>query len=267
MNLWRVAIDEDSGRVPGLPEQVTTPSAHTSHLGFSRDGRRLAYVNRVEIGNIYRVDFDPTRETIAGSPVPVTHGSWLALGPDVSPDGQWVAFSTWRKPEEVFVCRVDGSGLRQLTDDDSFDCFPLWSPDGKRLAFRSNRSGTNQIWTMAPDGSDLRQLTRLQDPGAVRYMAWSPDGAHLAFSGDRATMILEIGKPWDERSLERLPPLESPNVWFQPGRGRRTGVAWLGASRQAQAASASPSIRSIRAATSTSPTSVRSPAGLAMAGA
>ena len=214
MNLWRVRIDESSGRVMDAPEQVTIPSAYTSYFSFARDGRRLAYVNQSETGNIYRVDFDPVRESVTGQPVAVTHDSWLALGPHVSPDGQWLAFSTWKKPFDLFVSRADGSALRQLTDDEHRDNFPRWSPDGKRLAFMSNRSGTTQIWTIAPDGSGLRQLTYLRGPGWVPYPVWSPDGARLAFSGDRSTVIMEVAKPWDERSLELLPMMAPTEVWF-----------------------------------------------------
>jgi dipeptidyl aminopeptidase/acylaminoacyl peptidase len=161
------------------------------------------------------VEFDPVRETVVGPPAPVTHGSWRALFPDVSPDGEWLAFYTWRKPEDLFVSQVDGSGLRQLTDDEYRDRYPRWSPDGKRLAFYSNRSGVYQIWTIAPDGSGLQQLTHIADGGPVSFPVWSPDGARLAFSGAHPPRIMEIGKPWDERSLESLPPLGSPETFFQ----------------------------------------------------
>ncbi|MEK7755244.1 MAG: hypothetical protein AAB654_25195, partial [Acidobacteriota bacterium] len=160
-------------------------------------------------------DFDPVRETAAGPPAPVTQGSWRALFPDVSPDGQWLAFKTLSKPEDLFVSRVDGSGLRQLTDDAHRDRAPRWSPDGKRLAFHSNRSGAYQIWTIASDGSGLRQLTRLTWGPLVSHPAWSPDGARLAFFVEgRPPMIREIVRPWDERSLESLPLPESPNTSF-----------------------------------------------------
>ncbi len=237
MNLWRVPLDESSGRLLGPPEQVTMPSANTLHFSLARDARRLAYVNQVETGNIYRVEFDPVRETAVGPPTAVTHDSWRALQPDVSPDGQWVAFNTWRKPEDLYVSRVDGSGLRQLTDDEHRDRAPRWSPDGKRLAFYSNRSGAYQIWTTAPDGSGLQQLTRLAG-GSAFYPVWSPDGARLAFNGaDRPPRIMEIGKPWDERSLESLPPMGSPEAflhafsWSPDGRrlaGSRRSAAGYG---------------------------------------
>jgi Tol biopolymer transport system component len=217
MNLWRVAVDGDSGRVEDPPEQVTTPSADTLHFSLARDGRSLAYVNQVRTGNIYRVDFDPASEKVLGPPSPVTRGSWRALCPDVSPDGQWVAFTTWTKPENLFVCRVDGSDLRQLTDDEHWDLFPRWSPDGQRLAFMSNRGGVFQIWTIAPDGRSLQQLTHMKG-GSVYNSVWSPDGERLAFIASRgengAIAIMETGRPWAERPLEILPSPEPPEEQF-----------------------------------------------------
>jgi Tol biopolymer transport system component len=146
-----------------------------------------------------------------------------------------MAFNTWSKPEDVCVICVDGSGLRQLTDDEHRDRFPRWSPDGKQLTFYSNRSGDYQIWTIAPDGSSLQQLTRFADGARVLQPVWSPEGARLAIVfADRPPRIMQAAKPWDESSLESLPLLESPETlpsvfsWSPDGRRlaghRRLGV-------------------------------------------
>ena len=226
MNLWMAPIDEDSGLVEGSPEQVTTPSPYTIHLSLARDGRRLAYVSQAQMGNIHKADFDPDRETVRGIPAPVTRGS-MVMGPDVSPDGQWLAFSSRMNVEDLFVSRVDGSGLRQLTDDQYRDRGPRWSPDGKRLAFHSNRGG-GQIWTMAADGGGLQRLTHFTNAAPLQPV-WSPDGQRLAITflataAERPPKILVLGKPWGESSLESLPSLGSPgeslslNSWSPDGR-------------------------------------------------
>ena len=77
--------------------------------------------------------------------------------------------------------KKDGTGQRNLTQDAYKDIDPQWSPDGKRIAFYSDRSGVYQIWTIRPDGSGLQQLTFAPDPGVV-YPVWSPDGTRLAYS-------------------------------------------------------------------------------------
>ena len=85
----------------------------------------------------------------------------------------------------IFAVNADGSGLTTLFDvAGAYDSAPAWSPDGRRIAFESdanvagaNPEGDMEIWTMAADGSQRRQLTRnaLHDEGP----AWSPDGGRL----------------------------------------------------------------------------------------
>ena len=159
MNLWRVRIDEPSGQVLGQPEPLTTPSPDSAHFSLSQSGRQLAYVQQVITASIQKVGFDPSSEKVQGQPVWIAPASRQLARPQVSPDGEWVPFSSAKKWEEIFVVRADGTGLPQLTDDPYKDRGPCWSPDGKQIAFFSNRSGIYQIWTTKPDGSGLQQVT------------------------------------------------------------------------------------------------------------
>jgi Tol biopolymer transport system component len=78
---------------------------------------------------------------------------------------------------------ADGTGTVQLTDNDAFDFGPIWSPDGRRIAFVSNRDGADDVYTMNPDGSGVRRLTTNAYVNVVT--AWSPDGRQIAFSSYR----------------------------------------------------------------------------------
>ncbi|CAN5578775.1 hypothetical protein BH20ACI3_BH20ACI3_39560 [soil metagenome] len=222
MNLWRVPVEEQTGRVLGPPEPVTTPSPYSQHLSFSGDGRRIAYVQMITRMNLQQVGFDPERETVVGQPVPVTQGSRRATHPDLSPDGEWLAFdSQGEKQEDIFVIRRDGTGLRQLTDDIHLDRTPRWSPDGKRIAFFSNRGGKMEIWTVNPDGGRLQQLTYSSAP--VIRPVWSPDGTRLAYEAQRQPFIMEVGKLWNEQTPQALPPTSDSNgcivrSWSPDGR-------------------------------------------------
>ena len=81
------------------------------------------------------------------------------------------------------MMRADGTDIRQLTDSPGEDWNPAWSPDGKSLAFASNRSGTWNLFMMRADGTDIRQLT--DSPGTDLEPVWSPDGKKLAFTSNR----------------------------------------------------------------------------------
>ncbi len=78
---------------------------------------------------------------------------------------------------------ADGGNVRRLTHHPKLDCWPVWSPDGKRIAFTSNRDGNYEIYVMDADGSNPRNLTR--HPAADHHAAWSPDGSRLAFISNR----------------------------------------------------------------------------------
>jgi Tol biopolymer transport system component len=194
MNVWRVPMDQESGEVLGPAEALTTPSAYSGYISFSRDGRQFMYLHSTQTSNIHRVGFNPIREAIIGSPLPVTQGSRFFTAPSPSPDGQRIAFGSPGKQEDLFLIRADGTGLRNLTDDLYRDRLPRWSPDGKQILFYSNRSGEYQAWTIQPDGSGLRQLTF--ESGAVLESVWSPDGARIAyFLVNQGCRILDLARP------------------------------------------------------------------------
>jgi TolB protein len=77
----------------------------------------------------------------------------------------------------------DGTDWQQITFDLSDELHPVWSPDGARLAFVSDRDGDWEIYVINVNGTGLRQLTHNDDWDS--YPDWSPDGAQLAFTSRR----------------------------------------------------------------------------------
>ncbi|MGI8783790.1 MAG: protein kinase domain-containing protein [Acidobacteriota bacterium] len=197
MNLWRVRIDDQSGKTLAAPEPVTTGvAAWSQHASISRDGKQIAYAALVTRSNLQRVSFDPSTGTVKGKPTAITAGTRVVVAPDPSPDDQWLAFYSQGKQEDLLIIRTDGTGQFQLTDDPHRNRVPRWSPDGKRLVFYSDRSGAYQAWAINPDGSGLQQLTH--DPKLdLTDMTWSPDGSRLACLDSRMgrSLTLDLGKP------------------------------------------------------------------------
>jgi len=108
--------------------------------------------------------------------------------PQLSPDGRQLAFTVQtidvpgnRKPKQIWVVDTNGGAPRQITQDANNER-ARWSPDGRRLAFVSDRGGSSQLWLMDPDGGNPKQVTTLStEAGGVVF---SPDGKNLLFTSE-----------------------------------------------------------------------------------
>jgi eukaryotic-like serine/threonine-protein kinase len=214
-NIWRIAIDENTGVTSGVPEAVTAMGATTSvlQLSFSRDGR-MAYSAQTEIRNLRSVSFSPAQGTI-GTPVSITQGSMQMWFPDPSPDGEWLTAYSMGQQRHIFVMRTDGTEQRDLTPGDYRYAWPRWSPDGQRIVFSSRRTGDYELWIVNRDGSGLRQLT--QSSGG-HYSPWSADGSMIAYSTHAPRndcVVINPGKAWSDQKLLYLSPLSDASLSFE----------------------------------------------------
>jgi Tol biopolymer transport system component len=209
MNLWRIGIDEATGRVSGGAEPLTTPAAWSGQISLARDGRHIAYATRDQRSNLFRVDFDPLRGVLVGVPKPVLAGSRVVFSLSLSPDGEWIAFTNEGVQENLFIVRADGSEYRQLTDDPRRNRVPAWSPDGTRIAFVSDRGGRYEIWVIRPDGSGLERLVASSHDQSIGP-AWSPDARSLSVIKVGTlprSSIVQVGRPLEDPTTRRLPPI------------------------------------------------------------
>lgn len=113
-------------------------------------------------GELYDVEID------------VRTGTWMNL--DVSPDGEEILFDLLG---DIYRLPIAGGEAEALTQGLPWDMQPRFSPDGKSIAFTSDRAGGDNIWVMQRDGSEPRQVTK-EDFRLLNNAAWSPDGQWLA---------------------------------------------------------------------------------------
>jgi Tol biopolymer transport system component len=129
-----------------------------------RDGETAVFIASVGRGDGKAAVF--VAKIGSGRQRRITPWEKLADKLDCSPDGSRVGFSTTFGPPRsanVYTVGIDGKGMRQLTHatggtiNDGFDS---WSPDGKKIAFVSNKTGTYEIYSMNVDGTGVTQITR-----------------------------------------------------------------------------------------------------------
>lgn len=104
--------------------------------------------------------------------------------PDLSPDGSRIVFDGQMPGDandDIFVMNSDGSGLRRLTSDSGNNDYPAWSPDGRQIAFVSDRTGVEQVFVMRADGTRPAQLT-FAPVAHDEVPDWRPDGRQIAYA-------------------------------------------------------------------------------------
>jgi imidazolonepropionase-like amidohydrolase/Tol biopolymer transport system component len=104
----------------------------------------------------------------------VRSGTWMSL--DVSPDGQHIAFDLLG---DLYELPIAGGEARALTTGMAWDIQPRYSPDGKQIAFTSDRAGGDNLWVMASDGSSPRQVTK-ESFRLLNNPTWHPSGRYVA---------------------------------------------------------------------------------------
>jgi imidazolonepropionase-like amidohydrolase/Tol biopolymer transport system component len=131
----------------------------------------------------WNVDAPPYPMTVEAT-IDTDEGTWISL--DVSPDGKEIAFDLLG---DIYAIPIGGGEARALTSGVSWDMQPRYSPDGRRIAFTSDRSGGDNVWVMDRDGSHPTQVTK-EDFRLPNSAAWTPDGDFLAvrkhFTGTRS---------------------------------------------------------------------------------
>jgi imidazolonepropionase-like amidohydrolase/Tol biopolymer transport system component len=121
----------------------------------------------------------------------VDEGTWMSL--DVSPDGKEIVFDLLG---DLYTMPIEGGQAKSLTSGIAWDMQPRYSPDGKWIAFTSDRSGGDNIWIVGRDGKNPQQVTK-ESFRLPNSPAWTPDSQYIAarkhFTGTRS---LGAGEIW-----------------------------------------------------------------------
>ena len=251
---YLVLIDSDGEN----PQRIETGGRNVFSPAFSPDASRIAYTIQDETGYFSLVELNlitGSRRTVASGRLiqtptwtpdgrlayaegiggttrivvegdaPLTEGRIQSLNPSFSPDGESLAYEADPANEQqVYVRRVAGGPARRISiyhpREDTNAAGPDWSPNGDRIAYSALSDRRWQIFTVNPDGTDRRMLTRR---GESEDPSWAPDGRHLVFSSldsqGSTVWILDVftgrSRPLTAGRLDGLPDWSPP---IPPGR-------------------------------------------------
>jgi Tol biopolymer transport system component len=170
--------------------RLTTDPGEDFNGVWSPDGRRVAFFSTRDnpLGDIYTMNADGTG--IAR----LTNSAGSSRQPSWSKDGKQIVFTSTRAAAnpavynandyEIYVMNADGTGIKRITNNTFTDWSPVWSPDGKQIAFASNRDNYfgSDVFTMSVDGSLVTRLTNSQPSVHAGGPAWDPHGHAIVFS-------------------------------------------------------------------------------------
>jgi dipeptidyl aminopeptidase/acylaminoacyl peptidase len=136
-----------------------------------------------------------------------------------SPDGARVAFVVAEPPKgerrarHIWIYQKESGAVRQFTFSAKDETSPRWSPDGKQVAFLSNRDEQQQIYVMRADGGEATAVTK--GKRSVRSFAWSPDSKQIAFLAPNAKSEAEEKKDKDKDDARIVDKDDKqPRLWL-----------------------------------------------------
>ncbi len=196
----------------GEPHRVTNDLINYSGLSFAKDTGKLVTTQSTKVSRLWLVDDDAEQATQTAS-VGIDYFS-EKLGLNWLPDGRLIYGSRASGNADIWLMNPDGSNQQQLTVETTVEGQPTVSPDGRYVAFLSNRAGTYNIWRMDIDGTHAKQLTTGPWENSPSF---TPDGKWVVFNGtvQEKPVILKVlaggGAPIQLTDKISLRPAVSPD--------------------------------------------------------
>jgi Tol biopolymer transport system component/DNA-binding winged helix-turn-helix (wHTH) protein len=232
-DLYLLAVS-DGLQAVGEPKRIELGKLNGYAPVWTEDGREIVFSNsglsraelwRIDVSGSARRSAEPQRLAALGE---------NAIGAAISRRGHRLAYTSFSTHSSIWRIAAPGSSkardeksARSVNGDTPFiystrdDSSPEFSPDGKRIAFMSNRSGDLELWVCDSDGSNPIQLTSFRGPN-VSTPRWSPDGGRIAFDSDAEGRQFDIwvinasgGKP---KRMTTDPANDGNPSWSRDGR-------------------------------------------------
>jgi Tol biopolymer transport system component len=202
----------------------------TGYFTLSDNGSRLAYVREEHTSNLWRVDLSGVGRTSKPEIRRLTSGTSYYGASSFSPDGRWIAFALGSHPREtnIFKMPIGGGEPVQLTFfEHTRTATPGWSPDGQRVAFVSDQSGTPKVWIISANGGTAELLQHTNASNTGDELAWWPS-PNIVYQQPQDRNFLQI----NDKTREETAIIRDQSVGWVPGKpvfspdGKKIAVSW-----------------------------------------
>jgi dipeptidyl aminopeptidase/acylaminoacyl peptidase len=182
---WRIAMPAPpkGAKWVEAPKVVTRLNYRSDRIGFTDDAYRHIFVIPAD----------------GGTPRQITDGDWNHAGPSFSADGKWIAFSSLREKDaehafrhsQIYAANVETGEIRQITHRNGTNTLPIYSPDGRTIAFIAADSvdhsawAESRLWMMNADGSNPHLVSGTLDR-PISAVVWAPDNTGVYFNVESA---------------------------------------------------------------------------------
>ena len=216
--IWWIPVTNDGGPA-GEPRPIVLGPGRINQFSRSADGRSVVALVSTGRDLIERVRFDPETSRFVGTPEVLIESTSTINTPDISRDGEWIAFQSAEPQEDITVMRLDGTGRRRLTEGAAKDRGPRWSPDGKKLFYYSNKNGDYEPWMVDRDSVEAHPLPGEVGQGASGLNI-SPDGtrAMIAVPNSKSAWIVKLGVDGSMSDARPTPEGFYGGIWSPDGR-------------------------------------------------
>jgi hypothetical protein len=238
VQVWRVHVDEATGRRAGDPEPVTLTTSRVFGFDTTKDGRRMLFNSTIESTAVVRYGFDAARARLTGTAKVILSGTRVFDLESASPDGNWVVtrFDTDEARSIVMLIRASTGETRPVVFEERRVKPIGWSSDSSRLYLAVGANRYEAVWSIRTDGSGRDLVVSAPDGGTIEGTGISSDGQTLyVHTGDReAPATIDLSLPSDQRRPVTFPVLpDGSSFTIGSCRAESPDGRWLvGTSRQ-----------------------------------